>query len=108
ATSLACAAVSIPLVSAPASMASVSSTTNALVRCLGVSPPWQPMTRSSTARSAFPAELLRHLEELEEVLQAAHVGDDDRARVLGDEAQAAEARHHLVRDVDVDVDLLGE
>ena len=45
--SLNCALRSSPLVSEPASIASRSSITNALVRCLGVSPPWQPTTRSS-------------------------------------------------------------
>ena len=51
ASSAHCVLRSMPLVSEPASIATRSSTTNALVRWRGVSPPWQPMTRSSMLSS---------------------------------------------------------
>src|SRR5689334_3559584 len=108
AESLTCSATSSPLVREPASMASDSSSRKAQVRCFGVSPPWQPTTRSSTARSALSAEFLRHFEELEEVLEAPDVGDEDDPRLLVDEAEAAEASHHLARDGDIDTDLAGD
>src|SRR5438874_13452202 len=104
----------MPLVIEPASMASTSSMRKALVRCFGVSPPWQPMTRRSTG-SALPGrqggprsavvfvhrrvvtarrELLRHLEELQEVAQPGDVvHHDDAARLLAREAEALEPRH---------------
>src|SRR5438477_793301 len=98
----------MPLVSEPASIARRSSRTNALVRWRGVSPPWQPTTRSSTS-----AKPLGHLEELEELEQAPHVGDDDRVGPLGGrlfvgDAEPLEAREDVVDVVDVDADLVGQ
>ena len=82
---------------------------NALVRCLGVSPPWQPITRSSIRRLLRSSPLRRHLQELEKVLEAAHVGDEQRAVVaLLKQAEADRAVQHVFGDRCVDADLVGE
>src|SRR5579859_4411583 len=58
-----------------------------LVRCFGVSPPWQPTTLSSISRPL--PELLGHLEELEEVFEPIEIVHDDGTGVFdGDHLHA--------------------
>src|SRR5262249_60980127 len=107
ASSAPCAVSPLPLVRAPASIATRSPTTNALVRCFGVSPPWQPMTRRSTfSRASLALELLGHLEKLHELEQARLIHDDDGPHlVLHGDAQPAQPGDDALHLPLVDADL---